>query len=79
MSEESPYKIIRSGELERSPRGTVAWEGHLPQALAEQPSTAIGTVIRPSTMRALAQDAGFSHVEDVPIEDDFWRFYRLVP
>jgi mannose-6-phosphate isomerase-like protein (cupin superfamily) len=26
MSEES-YRIIRSGELERSPLGTVAWEG----------------------------------------------------
>ncbi|MGH2730565.1 MAG: class I SAM-dependent methyltransferase [Actinomycetota bacterium] len=51
----------------------------LPQALAEQPSAAIGTVIRPSTMRALARDAGFSRIEDVPIENDFWRFYRLVP
>jgi len=38
----------------------------LPQALSEQPSAAIGTVIRPSTMRALARDAGFSRVEDVP-------------
>lgn len=27
MSEESRYRIIRSGELERSPRGTVTFEG----------------------------------------------------
>lgn len=27
MSQESRYRIIRSGELERSPRGTVAFEG----------------------------------------------------
>jgi mannose-6-phosphate isomerase-like protein (cupin superfamily) len=27
MSEESRYRIIRSGELERSPRGTIAFEG----------------------------------------------------
>jgi hypothetical protein len=27
MSEESRYRIIRSGELERSSRGTMAFEG----------------------------------------------------
>jgi mannose-6-phosphate isomerase-like protein (cupin superfamily) len=27
MSEESSYRIIRSGELERSPRGSLAFEG----------------------------------------------------
>ncbi|MDQ3963887.1 MAG: class I SAM-dependent methyltransferase [Actinomycetota bacterium] len=51
----------------------------LPQSLAEQPSEAIGTVIRASTMESLATRAGFSKVEIAPIENDFWRFYRLVP
>lgn len=51
----------------------------LPQSLAEQPSEAIGTAIRASTMESLAQRAGFSKVETAPIESDFWRFYRLIP
>lgn len=50
----------------------------LPQSMAEQPSAAIGAVIRPSTMSALAAEAGFSATTNLPIEDDFWRFYELV-
>lgn len=49
----------------------------LPQSMAEQPSAAIGTVIRSSMMEALAQQAGFSTAEVLPIENDFWRFYGL--
>jgi hypothetical protein len=45
--------------------------------LEEQPSVATGTVIRPETMRRYAEDAGFTHFEVLPIEHDFWRFYRL--
>jgi hypothetical protein len=51
----------------------------LPQSLAEQPSEAIGAVIRPSTMAALAERAGFTETTILPVEDDFWRFYELVP
>ena len=51
----------------------------LPQSLADQPSAAIGTVIRSSTMEALAHQAGFASIEVVPIENDFWRFYKLIP
>lgn len=51
----------------------------LPASLAEQPSAAIGTVMRPPTLRQLATEAGFHSVEILPIENDFWRFYRLVP
>jgi 2-polyprenyl-3-methyl-5-hydroxy-6-metoxy-1,4-benzoquinol methylase len=50
----------------------------LPQSLAEQPSAAIGTVIRPATMAALATEAGFSGTRVLPIENDFWRFYELL-
>jgi hypothetical protein len=38
-----------------------------------------GTVIRPETLRRHAREAGFSGVEILPIEHDFWRFYRLLP
>lgn len=38
-----------------------------------------GTVMRPSTLRAYAREAGLSSVEILPIEHDTWRFYRLRP
>jgi hypothetical protein len=38
-----------------------------------------GTVIRPDTVRAYANEAGFARVDVLPIEHDFWRFYQLVP
>jgi 2-polyprenyl-3-methyl-5-hydroxy-6-metoxy-1,4-benzoquinol methylase len=41
-------------------------------------SSATGTVMRPSRLREYARDAGFSDVEILPIENDVWRFYRLV-
>lgn len=40
-------------------------------------SAATGTVIRPDTVRDYATEAGFASVEVLPIEHDFWRFYRL--
>jgi len=42
-------------------------------------SAATGTVIRPGTVRAYATDAGFDRIDVLPIENDFWRFYRLLP
>ena len=47
--------------------------------LLDQDSAGTGTVIRPDSVRAYATGAGFTHVELLPIENDFWRFYRLVP
>ena len=40
-------------------------------------SAATGTVIRAETVRRYATAAGFARVEVLPIENDFWRFYRL--
>ncbi|GAB3324661.1 class I SAM-dependent methyltransferase [Geodermatophilus aquaeductus] len=52
----------------------------LPDARSHTPSAATGTVIRASTVRTLAVEAGFTAVDVLPIEDfDFWRFYRLQP
>jgi SAM-dependent methyltransferase len=47
--------------------------------LLDDDSAGTGTVIRPDTVRAYAIDAGFDRVDVLPIEHDFWRFYRLVP
>ena len=49
----------------------------LPAGMAEQPSVATGTVMRPDTLRHYATEAGFSAVDVLPIEHDFFRFYRL--
>jgi hypothetical protein len=49
----------------------------LPVGMAEQPSVATGTVMRTETLREYATDAGFESVEVLPIENVFWRFYRL--
>jgi len=52
----------------------------LPGAMAEEPSAATGTVMRPSTLRRYAREAGFADVEILPIENDpVRRWYRLVP
>lgn len=42
-------------------------------------SAATGTVLRSDTLRAYAAEAGFGRVDILPIEHDFWRFYRLRP
>ncbi|MEO3809567.1 class I SAM-dependent methyltransferase [Sphaerisporangium sp. B11E5] len=51
----------------------------LPDGRAHPSSAATGTVMRPSTLRGYAVDAGFRDIEVLPISDfGFWRFYRLV-
>lgn len=51
----------------------------LPASRAESPSAATGTVMRSPTLRRYAAEAGFREVDVLPIQDDFWHFYRLVP
>lgn len=43
----------------------------------EQPSAATGTAMRADTLHEYADAAGFANFEVLPIENDFWRFYRL--
>ncbi len=50
----------------------------LPDAMGDPASAATGAVMRPGTRRAYALEAGFRDVETLPIETDFWRFYRLM-
>lgn len=52
----------------------------LPAGMAEQPSAATGTVIRPATLRRYATEAGFSSVEVLEqIDHPMLRFYLLRP
>jgi hypothetical protein len=49
----------------------------LPGGMSEQPSAGTGTVMRTETLAGYARQAGFDAVEVLPIEDEFFRFYRL--
>lgn len=51
----------------------------LAAALVEPGAAGTGTVMRPDTLRGYARDAGFTGVTVLPIEHDFWWFYRLDP
>jgi len=50
----------------------------LPVGRVDPPALGTGTVMRPEILRRYASQAGFSGVEILPIEHDFWRFYRLL-
>ncbi len=50
----------------------------LPDGMSGADSVGTGTVMRPATLRRYAQEAGFTDVDVLPIEDfGFWRFYLL--
>jgi len=49
----------------------------LPATLAEHPIEASGTVLRAPTVGRWAAAAGFTGFEVLPIDNPFWRFYRL--
>jgi SAM-dependent methyltransferase len=49
----------------------------LPASLADSPSDGLGTVLRRGTVHRLAREAGFSASTELPMDNDFFRFYRL--
>ncbi|WP_203433038.1 class I SAM-dependent methyltransferase [Jiangella asiatica] len=51
----------------------------LPGAMADPQTAATGAVMRPSMLRQYALQAGFRDVQTLPIDTDYWRFYRLLP
>ena len=51
----------------------------LPVGMVGEDAAGTGTVMRSSTVRAYAEQAGFSGFEVLPIDNDFYRFYRLTP
>ncbi len=51
----------------------------LPGAMDDPKTAATGAVMRPSTFRAYAREAGFRRLDILPIETDYWRFYRGIP
>ena len=51
----------------------------LPVGMVGDDPAGTGTVMRTDTVRRYADQAGFGSFEVLPIENDFWRFYRLTP
>jgi hypothetical protein len=50
----------------------------LPDGMSHPNSVGTGTVMRPDTLRAYAQAAGFDDIEILPMDHDTFRLYRLV-
>lgn len=75
----------RVGEIFTSSGNEVEWMMYgwsvlhcLPVGMAgHDHSAGTGTVMRPGTLREYAHQAGFSKVEILPIDNFFFRFYRL--
>ena len=78
MEENVSEEMAPAGDALETFFATVSVLWCLPQGRVEPGATPVGTVIRPSTVAALAAKAGFAGVEDLPIEHPFFRFYRLV-
>jgi 2-polyprenyl-3-methyl-5-hydroxy-6-metoxy-1,4-benzoquinol methylase len=51
----------------------------LPVGMVGEGAAGTGTVMRADTVRRYAEEAGFSGFEVLPVENDFYRFYRLTP
>jgi 2-polyprenyl-3-methyl-5-hydroxy-6-metoxy-1,4-benzoquinol methylase len=51
----------------------------LPVGMVGANAAGTGTLMRADTLRRYATEAGFREVEVLPIENDFYRFYRLRP
>ncbi len=51
----------------------------LPVGMVEPPAAGTGTVMRADTLRRYAMEAGFRSVDILPIDNFFFRFYRLQP
>jgi 2-polyprenyl-3-methyl-5-hydroxy-6-metoxy-1,4-benzoquinol methylase len=49
----------------------------LPVGMVGEGAAGTGTVMRSGTVRRYAEEAGFRMFEILPIENDFYRFYRL--
>lgn len=51
----------------------------LPVGMIGHGAAGTGTVMRPGTVRRYAEAAGFTGVDILPIDNDFYRYYRLAP
>jgi 2-polyprenyl-3-methyl-5-hydroxy-6-metoxy-1,4-benzoquinol methylase len=67
-----------AGEVERFLYGASILHC-LPVGMVGEGAAGTGTVMRVETVRSYAAEAGFTGFDVLPIEHDFYRFYRLTP
>jgi 2-polyprenyl-3-methyl-5-hydroxy-6-metoxy-1,4-benzoquinol methylase len=79
MDERADDTFVPSGDPMQRMLYAFSVAACLPNARAEEPSAATGTLLRPAAVRAMASDAGFTTVDVLPIEHPQFRFYRLLP
>ena len=51
----------------------------LPSVMGDPETAATGAALRPATLAGYAEAAGFGRTEALGVEDEDWRFYRLLP
>ena len=49
----------------------------LPQSMVFPDSAATGALMGPGKLDKFASEAGFREMDILPVENPFWRFYRL--
>jgi cyclopropane fatty-acyl-phospholipid synthase-like methyltransferase len=78
MDERVSDQFADSNEVDQFMYG---WSFHhcLPVGMVDKPSAETGTVMRTATLRGYAEEAGFQNFEVLPIDNFFFRFYRLTP
>ncbi len=76
ITSDTPYEKQRDAFVERMMYGW-SFLHCLPVGMNEKPSAETGTVMRADTLRRYASDAGFCDLEVLPIDNFFFRFYRL--
>jgi ubiquinone/menaquinone biosynthesis C-methylase UbiE len=50
----------------------------LPGAMDDPDTAATGTIMRPTTLRRYATEAGSTDMRTLPIDTDYWQFYQLL-
>ena len=80
IGDERSPTASRSTPTTSSGSSTAARSPHcLPVGMVGEDAAGTGTVMRTGTVRDYAAQAGFAGFEVLPIENDFYRFYRLTP
>jgi len=79
MDEWTDETLATPGDLTQRSFGAASALWCLPQGLVGPDPEPVGTLMRPDVLAALAEQPGYAKTEVLPLDDDVWRFYRLVP
>jgi SAM-dependent methyltransferase len=78
MDERVPETFVGPGDPVEQLMYGVSMLVCLPDGLSHPESVGTGTVMRPATLLDYARRAGYADLEVLPIDNEMFRFYRLV-